>query len=183
MLPNPRPERCSDGLRAAAERQYRWALMATPSLAPGFEIVHFVLGYHDGILEGIADWNGQPHHFEVYQSGPPDGPLDRYRLTPLSPEAFDAAVDTWGIWCRWEQAHRAGRVPYHPGPNPALPEDEDRRRRADEIVSGWLASSKAAAFLADAEFKALLPDAWVGTVRGACQVRWSSVGGGVSPNG
>jgi hypothetical protein len=145
-----------------------------PTPDPGFEIVHFVLGYHDGILDGIADYEGRPHHFELEAWGPPEKSWDSFRLTPLSSDVFRAAEESWDIWCRWERAHRAGEVGSPHGPNPALPGDEDRRRETAQVMAAWLASASATAFVAEAEFKPLLPDAWCGTVRGALQVRWKN---------
>jgi hypothetical protein len=34
------------------------------SLESGYEKVHTVLDYYDGILTGVADYNGNPHFFE-----------------------------------------------------------------------------------------------------------------------
>jgi hypothetical protein len=147
-------------------------------LEPGFEIVHFVLAYYDGILEGVADCRGAPHHFHLEEPGAPEAPSARYRLTQLSPKVFAAFVDGWDIWCRWEAAHRAGRVGPQLGPNPALPEDEARCRDADQLVAAWISSSQAASFLADGEFKPFLPDANAGTIRSALQVRWTFTAGG-----
>src|SRR4051794_26925964 len=123
--------------------------MDVPTVEPGFEIVHFVLGYYDGVLVGIADWQGTAHHFEHEDFGPAGEPRDCFRLTPLPPEVFRAAVDAWEIWCRWQRAHSAGQIAPSAGPNPALPEDETRRREADRIVDDWLVSSSAASFVSD----------------------------------
>jgi hypothetical protein len=70
--------------------------MEPPVPKPGFEIVHFVFGYYDGVLEGIADCGGAPHHFALEEQGAEDQVTDRYRLTPLSPEVFQAAVEGLG---------------------------------------------------------------------------------------
>ena len=60
--------------------------MNVPTVDPGFEVVHFVLGYYDGVLVGIADWHGVPHHFELEDDVAPEGDRrDRYWLTPLAP--------------------------------------------------------------------------------------------------
>jgi hypothetical protein len=146
--------------------------MPTALLEPGFELVHIISGYYDGILDGLADWQGRPHHFELESPGPANQPYDRYRLTPLSPEVFSAAIEGWDIWCRREQAHRAGQVADHLGPNPALPQDEERRQQIDKLVADWIASSKAASFVVDGEFRPLVADAFIGTARGVMQVRW-----------
>lgn len=156
--------------------------MTVPTVDPGFEVVHFVLGYYDGVLVGIADWRGVPHHFEVEYDLASEGELrDRYRLTPLTPEIFGAAVDAWEIWCRWERAHRDGRTAYRPGQQTALPEDEEQSRAAEQLVSDWLACSKVASFVACAKFKTLIQDAQHGTVRGALQVMWTDPGAVSAP--
>jgi hypothetical protein len=84
----------------------------------GFDIVHVVTGYYDGVLDGIADYMGGPHRFEIVSFDGAAG--DRYELTPLSEQAFAAAMEAWEIWQRWEVARRAGGVPDsevqpHPG--------------------------------------------------------------------
>src|SRR5512133_3399000 len=112
--------------------------MDVPVVEPGFEIVHFVWGYYDGILNGIAEWQGVPHQFEYFElesSGPQGEHWDRYRLTPLAPEVFRSAVDAWEIWCRWQQANKIGQAGPRSGPNPALPEDKARRCEADQVVA------------------------------------------------
>jgi hypothetical protein len=147
--------------------------MPTPLLEPGFEIVHFMLSYYDGILEGVADCRGAPHHFQLEDRGAPDEPRDRYRLTHLSPEAFAAFVDGWNIWCRWEAAYRAGRVAPHLGPNPALPGDLSRQREADVVVTAWISAARPTSFCALGEFKPLLQNVNAGTARGALQVLWT----------
>jgi hypothetical protein len=153
------------------------AIMNIPTPDPGFEVVHFVLGYFDGVFVGIADWRGAPHHFELEDDLASGGePQNRYRLTPLPPEIFRAAVDAWEIWCRWEHAQRDGLPALRPDQHPALPEDEEQRREAEQLVSDWLARSKAASFLACAELEPLIQGAQHGTVRGALQVRWTEPG-------
>lgn len=148
--------------------------MGTPSLEPGFEVVHYVLGYYDGILEGVADYRGAPHHFKLEHWGEePDG---LYRLTAVPPGIFAAMSESWDIWCRWVLAQRAGEVESHSSRDPALPADEARRRKLKRIVTRWMVSGKPRRFLMSADFEPLLQGAQRGTVRGALQVRWTTVG-------
>jgi hypothetical protein len=141
----------------------------------GFDIVHVVTGYYDGVLDGIADYQGRPHRFQI---GSIDGVADdRYELTPLSEQAFAAAMETWEIWRRWEAAYRAGGVPdFEVKPFPALPADRARQQELEGIVSAALTAAKAKAFRARGDFRPLLEGAWCGTERGALQVCWTTDG-------
>jgi hypothetical protein len=141
-------------------------MTASPALDPGFELVHFVLSYYDGVREGVADHGGAPHHFEQEDEGDETDWL--CRLVAYPPEIFAAASESWDIWCRAAAARGPGEV------YTDLPEDVDRRRELDAIVSGWLAASEAESFVVSGDFKQLLPDARCGTVRGALQVRWTA---------
>ena len=137
--------------------------MAAESIEPRSEVVYFGILDQSGNPEGVADYEGVPHHFKPESR-------NRYRLTPLSPDAFQAALDGWKIWCRWAAAVGAGRA--SPLSGRALPDDEGRRREADRIVSDWLFVSSSLARVVSAEFKPVGPDGWHAPVVGAMQVQW-----------
>ncbi len=163
--------------------------MTGPKLAPGFEVVHFVLAWYDGVLAGYADHGGEPHHFQqegmfeeadrpenAYRNAPAsvtDDPDGWFRLTPISPEVFAAAVETWEIWCRWERANRETMPGTQHSGKWVLPEDAARSLELDAIVEGWLTLSRERAFFRRGDFNVLVPGAWHSRVRGAQQVRWS----------
>jgi len=144
------------------------------------EVVYFGILDNNGSPEGVADYEGVPHHFKpesrVFNSASPG----RFRLTPLSPEVFQAALDSWKIRCRWGAAVGAGRA--SPLAGRALPSDDARRREAERILGEWLFVSGSLWFLALAEFRPVGPDGWHAPVVGAIQVQWkvsASAAGGV----
>jgi hypothetical protein len=124
--------------------------MCADAARSGFEIVHFVEGFNDGVLNGTADYDGTPHHFEL-RSAEPDLP-EVYRLTPLSAELFSAVTEAWEIWRRFEREQRAS-----PSASanvlPALPEDRERQAVLRGFISKWLLAAQPTAFLAEADFE------------------------------
>ena len=90
------------------------------------ERVYGVVGYYDGVLDGVADFGGTPHAFVLDQDL--DAPTPIYRLARLSPDTMKLFDESWQIWRRWERANP------QPKPTPdlvaALPQD---RARHDEI--------------------------------------------------
>jgi hypothetical protein len=84
------------------------------------------VGYYDGVLDGVADFNGRPHSFVLHDDL--NSPAPVYRLAPLSSDAMTLFEEAWQIFRRWERA----RLPAQVGPDTvaALPEDLARH---DEI--------------------------------------------------
>ena len=72
------------------------------------ERIHGILGYYDGILDGVADFQGKPHAFVV--EGDTDAEAPRYRLKPLSADEFALFEEYWEMWRRWEDAFHRGEV-------------------------------------------------------------------------
>jgi hypothetical protein len=92
------------------------------------ERVHAVVGYYDGVLNGVADFGGTPHAFVVDEDV--DAPAPIYRLAPLSPDTMKLFDESWRIWRRWERANR--RPKSTPDLVAALPQD---RARHDELAA------------------------------------------------
>jgi hypothetical protein len=93
------------------------------------ERVHGVVGYYDGVLDGVADFHGLPHAFELH--GDLDEEVLIYRLARLSPEAMTLFEEAWGIWLRWER-HPPTTVDSNTVP--ALPRDRDRYAQLKPIL-------------------------------------------------
>lgn len=137
------------------------AQMDHSTLSPGCERVHFVLGYYDGVLEGVADYEAIPHHF-IVEVESKDGDHG-YRVTPLSPEAFAMANESWEIW---ERPHRTQTSA------PRDPLETQRQEELDARVQSYVAAHRDQSFLARAEFSQRLSGAWLGTTRDVLEVRW-----------
>ncbi len=90
------------------------------------ERVHGIMGYYDGILDGVADYKGAPHAFSI--AGDLDAEAPRYRLKPISRADFELFEEYWLMWRRWEDAFYKRAVAA--GKPAVLPED---RPRHDEI--------------------------------------------------
>jgi hypothetical protein len=59
------------------------------------ERVYGVVNYYDGVLDGVADYQGRPHAFVL--DGDADSPLPIYRLSPLSFETKILFQEAWDI--------------------------------------------------------------------------------------
>jgi hypothetical protein len=99
-------------------------VMPSMQLKPGFEEVFTVTDYYDGPRQGVANYQGLPHFYDCFFSEHARDYSNLYRLTPVSHEAFQLALEDWAIWERWERAFHAGET--NRDTHPALPEDRDR---------------------------------------------------------
>jgi len=138
-----------------------------------FEVVHFVEGFVDGVLNGTANYRGAPHHFELRAVEP--NAAEIYELTPLSEQVFNAVNEAWQIWQRWERAQRHAAPPFAVG-IPALPEDRERQAELRGFISNWLAAAKGTAFFAEGDFEQVAADAARGTEHAQLLVKWSKLG-------
>jgi hypothetical protein len=99
------------------------------------ERVYGILGYCDGILDGVADFRGSPHAFVL--DGDFEAEAPRYRLKPLHADEFALFLEYWHMWRRWEDAFHRGEVA---GAAPAvLPADLPRHDEIEPIVKKALA--------------------------------------------
>ena len=148
--------------------------MCADAVRPSFDVVHFVEGFVEGVLNGTADYRGAPHHFELRLAEP--GTPEVYELTPLSPEAFSAVTEAWEIWRRWQGARREAPALYTPV-IPALPEDRERQAELRGFISNWLARAKVSSFLAEGDFEQVAANASQGIEHDLLRVRWSEYSG------
>ena len=114
------------------------------------DIVYTVDDYWDGPREGIASFRGKPHAYRCLFDEAQDEWSERYRLTPISPDALEAALEAWGIWCRWASADRAGQAPR--GSHPALPHESERYFHLKAVVDSAVNENETQAFIAHGEF-------------------------------
>jgi hypothetical protein len=80
-----------------------------------YERVHTVWDYYDGILDGVANFRGNPHYFSVIRKDV--DPVDTYELKEIDSVLFEAVVEQWSIYRRWEARFHASQLPVdtHPG--------------------------------------------------------------------
>jgi hypothetical protein len=158
----------------------RWAVAATvkthlrdATLDPGYERVHTVTDYSDGPRTGIADFEGRPHLYESEWDDLADDFAFTFRLSPVEPEVFALAVESWAIWRRWETAFHEGRATKET--HPSLPDD---RRRSDEltgILELRLKIDESNQVRATGEFKVLDDPEWNHRGFAPLQVKWTRV--------
>jgi len=103
---------------------------------PNFEEVFTVTDYYDGPRRGIANYNGLPHFYDSVFSDEKQDYTCLYRLTPISAEVFQLALEDWVIWRRWEHAFASGVTGRET--HPALPEDTDRHAQLESLLNGSL---------------------------------------------
>lgn len=82
-----------------------------------FERVYTVKEYYDGPRSGIADYCGQPHHYQCEWDEARHDYAESFLLAPVDQETLTLAMEQWTIWEGWEAAFRRGEVPEltHPG--------------------------------------------------------------------
>ncbi len=117
------------------------------------ERVHGILGYYDGILDGVADFRGTPHAFAL--AGDLDADMPRYRLKPISAAEFELFSEYWQMWRRWEDALHGGKVDV--STPPVLPEDRLRHDEIEPAVKRALAVPGDAGPVARGDFRPSAP--------------------------
>ena len=131
-----------------------------------WETVYTMDDWYDGPRGGVADFGGAPHYYRsVYLDSPKWNPdEDRFELTPLPRDAFEAAVELQAIWDRWHEAHRAGNAPEDPDDGHVLPADRLRRDELERELAAGRAANASRAMLVHGEFEL-----------GCKRVRWRPV--------
>jgi hypothetical protein len=140
----------------------------------GFDKVHTMTGYYDGPREGIADFEGRPHLYQSEWNEGLDLYSDTFLLSPVDPDLFALALESWEIWRRWEAAFHAGLTPLET--HPALPEDRARAIELDRILKPRLIIDPANCFRVRGLFQSVPPTepgAFLGF--GPLEVRWERI--------
>ncbi|RAK68325.1 hypothetical protein [Hymenobacter edaphi] len=112
--------------------------------------VYTMTDWYDGPREGVADYQGKPHHYRCQTGYEPYDEPSRYRLTPLDEEAFQLEMEDWAIWLRYCTACQEGRATAEM--HPALPEDRPRHKELKPLIQAKLASLSTLSVLATAQF-------------------------------
>jgi len=152
--------------------------MSEDATKPAFEMVHFVEGFLDGVLNGTADYRGAPHHFALRSAEP--NAVELYELTPLSQDVFAAITETWEIWRRWQRALERDPSLSAAGV-PALPEDRERQATLRGFISNWITCAKGTSFLAEGDFEHIVANAALGVDHDVLRVRWTEPASAVRP--
>lgn len=77
------------------------------------EKVYSVLNYWDmTIIEGIADYNGQPFYYTNVFSEKQDDWTDEYLLAPLSEDVFTLGKEIWNYWLHWLATYNETKIPH-----------------------------------------------------------------------
>jgi hypothetical protein len=112
--------------------------------------------FYDRPIEGIASFEGNPHHFRCEFDGDADEYGDVYCLTPVSAPTLTLVIEKQQIWLRWKSAFRAGRVSLDT--HPALPEDRLRYNELHSAIDRAIKDVQIPGLRARAKF---LPDGTV----------------------
>jgi hypothetical protein len=141
-------------------------------LKNGYERVFTVTDYYDGPRQGVANFNGEPHFYDCVFSDLNDGYSNLYRLTPISTEVFDLAMEDWEIWKRWEHAFYQGITTQET--HPALPTDRARHEEIKARLERELTSDLNSCIVRTASFAVVgNPQLQKGVIR-PLQVRWGN---------
>jgi hypothetical protein len=122
---------------------------------PGIEEVFTVTDYYDGPRLGIANYLGTPHFFDCVFSDEKQDYSNLYRLTLVTDQAFQLALEDWAIWTRWERAFKGGQTSLKT--HPALPEDSARHEEIVSLVSDQLKTDPTHCIVRSAKFHNLRP--------------------------
>lgn len=77
------------------------------------EKVYSVFNYWDMIiLEGIADYNGNPHYYESLFPKKQDDWTGEYLLTPLPIDVFTIGKEIWSYWLHWVETCEKTKIPH-----------------------------------------------------------------------
>ncbi len=137
-------------------------------LKPGYERVHTVTSYYDYPRRGIADFDGRPHLYEDEDLVANDF---TYQLSPVDPRLFELALESWGIWRRWEKAFHEGRTTIDT--HPALPDERTRSDELDQLLDLELRIDDGNHVRALADFVPLDDPEWDGLGSQPRQVKWT----------
>jgi hypothetical protein len=113
-----------------------------------WERIHTVHGYHDGPLEGVADFEGQPHWYSREFAEAADEYSDRYWLTRIEPDLLVLVMEHWEIWLRWRTAFQQGQVILQAEQDPmALPVDRQRALELKLVIDDRIHAKTEKSFL------------------------------------
>ena len=123
--------------------------LITPMQSPILETVYTITDWYDGARAGIADFDGSPHYYECQWD---DGNYDDfYRLTPITNDILELALENDAIYLRWRAAFDAGNATQDT--HPVLPEERWRHEELQRILSKFLCIGSTNYISATGEFE------------------------------
>ncbi len=143
------------------------------STEPIYEQVYTITNYYDGILSGIADFQGSPHFYDCPFSKLGSGYEDYFLLRPIDDETFRLALEDWEIWSRWWYAIKSGTTTQNT--HPALPEDRARHDQIKSLLAERLITDNETDIRAYAKFRRISNDGYAGSPSGKFEVIWSVI--------
>lgn len=120
-----------------------------------FEDVFTEIDYYDGPRKGVANFCGSPHFYDCVFSDERQDYTNHYRLTRVSADTFQLALEDWAIWLRWEQAFKAGQTTLET--HPALPQEAARHIEIDRVLAVQLSTDMESSTTRSAKFLILNP--------------------------
>ena len=125
-----------------------------------YEIVYVVEDWYDGPRSGFADYQQNPHffrslHLDIENNVDYNSDEDRFKLTPVSKQVVEWAVEDHQLWLKWDEARRAGtlRQERHDEVR-ILPEDRARHQELCDMIDQHQASQSAPSFIVRGEIDA-----------------------------
>jgi hypothetical protein len=120
-----------------------------------FEDVFTETDYYDGPRKGVANFCGSPHFYDCVFSDERQDYTNHYRLTLVSADTFQLALEDWAIWLRWEKAFKAGQTTLET--HPALPQEAARHIEIDRVLAVQLSTDMESSITRSAKFLILNP--------------------------
>jgi hypothetical protein len=140
------------------------------NLSAGYETVFTVTDYSGWPRKGIANYQGTPHLFEYVanETKNPDSKL--FRLTPVSTEIFQLAMEDWEIWRRWLIAFYEKKADI--STSPALPDDSSRHEELKRMLDERLIFDPRQTIMRVGRFEVLAEPSIPERVIRQLQVKW-----------
>jgi hypothetical protein len=144
--------------------------MNRENLSAGYETVFTVTDYSGWPRKGIANYQGTPHLYEYVsnEANSPDAKL--FRLTPVSREIFQLAMEDWEIWRRWLVAFYEKKADI--STSPALPGDSSRHEELKRMLDERLIFDPRQTIMRVGRFEVLAEPSIPERVVRQLQVKW-----------
>ena len=136
----------------------------------GYEKVYTVTDYYDGEVQGVADLDGKPHFYDRIWDPSNSEYSNLFRLTPISQERFQLALEDWEIWLRWEHAFHNRHI--GPEPHGVLPEDSARHEEIKLVLDAALKTNEESCITCEGIVEVIPCQSFIKGSMRPLQVRW-----------
>ena len=134
-----------------------------------YEKVHTVNDYWDGPVEGVADYQGKPHKFNLLFDENEDDYSTDYELQKISTKEFDLIILSWSLWIKWK--NKKDKTKEEIDSHPVLPKDKKEREIIEAQLKKLTESRDSTKFKVKGFFKRL------GSEHHDFEVHWKTNGG------